>query len=168
LCGRRQKGDVDAFAELMAALDPDMLRVAMVATGNRDAAREAVQIAWPIAWKKLRMLRDPRSVRPWLMSIAANAARRRMRTDLRRAQRELKAWAPPDRSASDPSSVVEHIDLQSAIARLSVADRRLVALRYVGGLTSLEISELDGRSPAAIRARLARVVAQLRKDLEHG
>ncbi len=80
-------GDHEAFARIMATHDGDMTRMCMVMCGNLHVARDAVQAAWPIAWRRLGTLRDPARLRPWLMSIAANEARQIVRTEGRR-QRE--------------------------------------------------------------------------------
>ena len=54
---------------------PSMVRAAFVIIGDGETAREAVQLAWSIAWRRLGSVRDPERVGPWLVSIAANEAR---------------------------------------------------------------------------------------------
>lgn len=79
-----------------------MTRVCFVICGDLDVADEAVQAAWPIAWHKLGSLRDPGRVRPWLVSIAANEARRLIRRRRRRTVVEL-AEADAATSGVDPA-----------------------------------------------------------------
>jgi RNA polymerase sigma-70 factor (ECF subfamily) len=162
LAERAAEGDHDALATIMAAHDGDMTRICMVICGNLHIAREAVQAAWPIAWRKLGSLRDPDRLRPWLMSVAANEARKIMRADRRRASHEgrLTVVGP-----EDPASRAEYLDLAGAVALLDADDRRLIALRYVAGLTSQEIAREMGGSAASVRGRLARAVARLREEL---
>ena len=155
-------GDHDALARIMAAHDADMTRICMVICGDVHTAREAVQAAWPIAWRKLGSLRDPERLRPWLMSVAANEARKIIRADRRRAnhERRLTAAIP-----EDPANRAEYLDLARAIGQLEADDRRLVALRYVAGLTSQEIAREVGGTAASVRGKLARAVARLRTEL---
>src|ERR671916_3497578 len=77
-------GDEAAFTRIIEAHHDDMTKVAYVICGDLDVADEAVQAAWPIAWRKLRSLREPDRIRPWLVSIAANEARQLVRRTRRR------------------------------------------------------------------------------------
>jgi RNA polymerase sigma-70 factor (ECF subfamily) len=156
-------GDTDAFARIMAAHDGDMARLAMVICGDVESAREAVQAAWPIAWQRLGSLRDPTRLRPWLMSIAANEARQLARSSRRRVRNEARS-EPPAPPLS-PDDRAQHLDLAAALDRLEPDDRRLIGMRYLVGLTSVEIAaELD-RTPSSVRGRLARLLDQLHREL---
>ena len=48
---RAADGDELAFARIVAAHHDDMARVAFVVCGDVDLAQEAVQSAWPKAWR---------------------------------------------------------------------------------------------------------------------
>ena len=86
-------GDEVAFAGLVDAHHADMSSVCFVVTGgDAELTEEAVQSAWPIAWRKLHTVRDPERLRPWLISIAVNEARQLARR--RRRGRVLEIWSP--------------------------------------------------------------------------
>ncbi len=87
-------GDEVAFPRIVAAYHDDMVRVAYLVTAEVDLALDAVQSAWPIAWRKLPTLRDRGLLRPWLVSIAANEARGLLRKRRRRHLTEItvEAW----------------------------------------------------------------------------
>jgi RNA polymerase sigma factor (sigma-70 family) len=70
-------------------------------------------------------------------------------------------------ASTDPSDRVELLDLQRAVSRLSPDDRCLLALRFAAGLASAEIGSHLGLSPSGVRTRLARLIDQLRRDLDH-
>ena len=166
-------GDTMAFARIVAAYHADLVRVAFVVSGgSQDLADDAVQSAWSIAWRRLGSLRDPARLKPWLVSVAANEARR-----LCRRQRSWPV-APADvveidpRSgvvvAPDPAERAPALDLEAALAHLSPDERALLAMRYEAGLDSSEIGKLAGRPAATIRWRLARLRDRLRKELSDG
>jgi RNA polymerase sigma factor (sigma-70 family) len=158
-------GDEAAFAGIVAAHHVDMVRVCQVITRDADAANDAVQQAWSIAWRNLRKLREPERLRQWLVAIAANEARQIIRRQRRLVVTELRAEGPRDQ---DEGTQVwsGRIDLRNALARLSAKDRELLALRYVAGFDSAELSRITGLSPSGTRARLQRLLAVLRQDLE--
>ena len=154
-------GDRAAFTELVATYHADMIRLAMVVTGDADLADDAAQAAWGLAWRKLRQLRDPQRVRPWLLSIAANEARQSLR---KRAHLVAMPDTMTDENAptDDPIAV---IDLARALATLRPEERRLIGLRYVSGFNATELAEAFGISPEGVRTRLKRILQRLRKEL---
>ena len=159
-------GDEAAFAQLVAAYHADMARVAFVACGDRQLAEDAVQSAWLVAWRKLRSLREPDRVRPWLLSVTVNEARQIIRRR-RGPVLEIDVEGPADQRG-DPSTGIERIDLRRALAHLSPDERALLAMHYVVGLDSDELAAVVGTTPSAARMRLSRVVERLRKELRDG
>jgi RNA polymerase sigma-70 factor, ECF subfamily len=165
LVTRAAAGDEAAFTRIVAAHHADMLRIACVMCGDPDLAADAAQAAWSIAWRKLGSLRDPDRLRPWLMSVAANEARSLARRGGRWQVREIVVLDPV--TAGMDASVAARLDLSDALDRLEPRDRTLLALRYVAGLESAEIGREVGMSATAVRSRLARSIARLRRELDH-
>jgi RNA polymerase sigma-70 factor, ECF subfamily len=159
-------GDEAAFAQLVATYHADMARVALVACGDRELAEDAVQSAWLVAWKKLRSLRDPDRVRPWLLAVTMNEARQLLR---RRhgSVVEIDVNTAGD-TRGDPSNGVERLDLRRALAHLSPDERALLALHYAVDLDSDELAAAVGTSASTARKRLSRAIDRLRKELRDG
>jgi RNA polymerase sigma-70 factor (ECF subfamily) len=160
-------GDEVAFARLVAAYHADLVRVAYVTCGDAELAQDAVQSAWTIAWRKLGTLRDRGSVKGWLVAVAANAARQLVRRQHRRMLVELRVDRS-DPAGTDPSAGIERVDLVNALGHLKPEDRMLLAMRYVAGLDSTELGRCLGMSASGTRARLARLLERMRRDLDHG
>ena len=162
-------GDEAAFARLVVAYDDDLVRVAYLVTSDVAMAHESAQAAWATAWRKLRTVRDPSRVRPWLVAVCVNEARQALRRKRRQGVREI----PIDAAVEDSLVAAAYrqrddraIDLAAALLRLADDDRAMVAMRYALGLTSDEIGRAMGMSAAGVRSRLARALAKLRKDLD--
>jgi RNA polymerase sigma factor (sigma-70 family) len=160
-------GDEVAFSRIVETYHRDLVRVAYVVAGDEQLAEDAAQAAWSIAWRKLGSLRDPERLRPWLVSVAANEARKLVHSRRRRHVAEIHV-RPPDDHAGDLSAEIDHLDLFDALHHLKPEDRRLLALRYVAGLDSPEIGALVGMSPSGVRGHLSRLVERLRKELRDG
>lgn len=161
---RAAAGDVDALATIVGAHHDDMARISYLITRDGDLAQDAVQSAWPIAWRKLASLREPERLRPWLMAIAANEARQLVRRQRRDVITEITT-ADVGSSVADPDVHAALIDLRTALARLSPDERALLSLRYVAGLDAGEIGRTLGLSSSGVRSRLSRLVAHLRTEL---
>lgn len=166
LLERAVAGDEVAFARIVAVHHDAMVRVAFMVTGDLDLADEAAAAGWAIAWRKLSSVRDAGRLRSWLVSVAANEARAIVRMRRRRPVVELDAARETAGAAGfDPATRTADLDLVNALNRLSVDDRLLISLRYVAGLDSFEIAAETGRSASGTRARLARVLDHLRREL---
>lgn len=155
-------GDEVAFARIVAAHHGDMARIAYFVCGDLDIAEEAEQSAWAVVYRRLKDLRDPQSLRPWLMSVAANEARQIARSRRRRTVRELAVGDPTTPRDIDHAAM---IDLADALGRLDPKDRAIVGLRFIGGFESAEIGRAMGMSAQNVRVRLHRLLGRLRKEL---
>lgn len=158
-------GDRDALARIVGAHHDDMARICFVICGDQDLAQDAVQAAWPVAWRKLDTLRDPDRLRPWLMAIAANEARQILRRRQRHQVVEI-AVADVGSERLDPAASAALLDLAAALRRLSPDDRALLALRYVAGFDASEIATAMGMSASGVRSRLSRLIQRLRTELD--
>jgi RNA polymerase sigma-70 factor (ECF subfamily) len=159
-------GDAAAFSSIVTANHEDMRRVCVVVAGDEAIADEAVAAAWSIAWRKLGSVRDPARLRAWLVSVAVNEARQLLRARNRRALREVPViQAGEPKGGLDPGSTTSSIDLRNALARLNPNDLALVAMRYLAGFDATELAYATGRSPSGTRARLARLLHRLEKEL---
>ena len=159
-------GDDVAFSRIVAAYHDDMSRVCGFVMNDDSLGEDAAQAAWSIAWRKLGSLREPERLRPWLMRIAVNEAKKLMRE-----QRRLP-WSgsrlDPSRVVAgvDPATGVDGIDALAAVDRLGPDDRALLVLRYVLGFDATELAAATGQSPAATRQRLKRLLDRLRQELD--
>lgn len=162
LVERAIAGDEVAFARIVAANHGDMARIAYFVCGDLDVAEEAEQSAWAVAYRRLKDLRDPDRLRPWLMSVAANEARQIARSQRRRSVRELAVGNSTRPHDIDHAAM---IDLADAIGRLDRKDRAIVGLRFLGGFESAEIGRAMGMTASGVRVRLHRLLERLRKDL---
>ncbi len=167
LVERAVAGDEDAFARIVAAHHDAMERVAYIVTGDLDLADDATAAAWSLAWRRLGSLREPTKLRSWLVSIAANEARGLARSRRRHPVVEIQVAADLAADGVDLSTHDADLDLANALARLDPDDRALLALRYVAGFNSFELARATGRSASGTRARLGRLLARLRTELDH-
>jgi len=158
-------GDEVAFATIIDRHRVNMTRVAFLVCGDLDVAEEAVQAAWPIAWRRLPQVREPGRLGSWLASVAVNEARQLIRRQRRRSVVEIAMATHERELAPDPAHAVGDLDLARALAGLRAEDRALLALRYVAGLNSFELGKALGMSASGLRRRLARLLAQLRTEL---
>ena len=161
-------GDEIAFRRIIAEHHDDMRRVCSYVTRDEAIAEEAAQAAWSVAFKRIGSLREPASLRPWLIKVAVNEAKQILRKRRRRAEIEVSNDATAEPGGIDPATGVAAIDLRAAVERLDPDDRALIAMRYIAGFDSNELALATGKTPAATRQRLKRLLDRLRQDLSDG
>ena len=163
-----RRGDRDAFEELVRITTGDVYALAFRLTGNEQDARDIVQETYLRAFRSIRKFRAEASFSTWLYRIAANCAatshsrRKRMRQvsiDTDPGWAELPADPDPDAMAS---ATVERDRLVRALRTLPLAQRTVIVLRDIYGLSHDEIATELGISGAATRVRLHRARRQLR------
>jgi RNA polymerase sigma-70 factor (ECF subfamily) len=163
------KGDEAAFTELVARHHRDLLRVAYVICRDSALAEDSAQSAWAIAWRRIGDVKDPQQIRSWLVAVAANEARRIMRSRRRSvfeiSVADIELEGTPDLRSDPLAGGIATADLRRVLASLDPTDRALIALRYVAELSSEEIGRALGMSSSGARGRLSRVLLRLRGDL---
>src|SRR6476660_4818897 len=87
-----RRGNKRAFVEIVARHQAMVCGIALGVLGDFAASEDAGQEAFLTAWRKIRELRDPATLRAWLGQIARNAALGQLRR--RRGHDELDEDLP--------------------------------------------------------------------------
>lgn len=140
---------------LIADNENRLYRAALAILGDPQEAEDAVQDAFVTFLEKAPgTLSSPGA---WLMRVLVNGCRSRLRLAWRRVgplPETLPAPAPEERA-----------ELEELFS-LPPEDRALIHLFYYEGYSTGEIAQMAGLRPGAVRTRLTRARARLRKLLE--
>jgi RNA polymerase sigma-70 factor (ECF subfamily) len=162
--------DADArqgdLANLVAAHDRDMTKVCYFILGDRDLARDATQESWLRYWAHPPELRQPGKIRSWLLTVAANEARKILRRRRIAVRLEPLSAATATLSSVDPGDRAAEIDVHSVLGTLKPDDRLLLAMRYVVGLNATELGDMLRITPEAVRSRLHRMLMSIREEVD--
>src|SRR6266496_2265328 len=104
-----QKGDVNAFNQLVLKYQQTTYNVVLRMLGDRDAAADATQDTFIAAFRAIQSFRGGSSFRAWLLRIASNQACDYWRRTNRHPQDSLDSMMDEDEphDASDLSALVE-------------------------------------------------------------
>jgi RNA polymerase sigma-70 factor (ECF subfamily) len=167
LVARVRRGDLAAYAELVARHRTSLERCAYHLLGNLEDAEDALQDALVRAYRAIDRCRQPERFRGWLLSILVN----RCRTRLARPDpiaRDLVASTAIDHAAAPDGTerASWREEIERALATLSPDQREAFLLRHVEDLTYEEIAALTGASVPALKMRVNRACERLRHLLE--
>ncbi len=175
-----QRGDVEAFNQLVRLYEGRIYNLCYRMLGDADAAADVSQETFISAYRNLHRFRGG-VFRAWLFRIATNACYDALRVRKRRPAVSLNALSEPDEdgpafdlpaSGESPDEVVLRHELSEAIrqglARLPEDQRIVVILSDIQGLAYEEIAEVTGTNLGTIKSRLSRARARLRDILRAG
>ncbi len=167
IVGRVLRGDVDAYAELVARYRDRYARYALHMLGTREDAEEALQDAFTRAYRSLKRCDDPDRFGAWLFRILVNRCRtagarrgRRARTFVADEAALLEASEEHPASRAAWREEIDH-----ALARLRPDQREAFLLKYVEDLGYDEMSQLTGVGISALKMRVMRACERLRELL---
>jgi RNA polymerase sigma-70 factor (ECF subfamily) len=134
-------------------------RYLLFLTGNRSVAEDLTGETFEKAWRHWRRF-DPRrgTARTWLCQIARTTALDHFRAENRRRKREEKYARD---SAVREDDRLGDGEVEDALARLSAAEREVVALRVLLELDGPTAARVLGISATACSTRLSRALKRL-------
>ena len=174
-----QRGDLEAFNQLVMLYQDFLFRIAMNILGAEDAAGDATQQALLSAFRNLRTFRGG-SLKSWLSRITVNSCY----DELRRVSRskdvplqvydqdgeemESAAWlTDPDPSPEEQAERSNLVDaIQSSLGTLPEHYRLAVQLIDIEGLSYEETATALGLPVGTVKSRLARARDALRTSLQ--
>lgn len=174
-------GDPQAFEALVRDYGGRLLRVARRLLGSEDDARDVVQETFLQAWRNVATFEGRSTLATWLTRIAVNAALMRLRKRKRRDEASIDDLMPSFDSDGCRTEPLWQIDASAedmlardqvrtqvleAIDRLPEPHRTILILRDIEELNTAETAALLDISEGAVKTRLHRARAALKKLLE--
>jgi RNA polymerase sigma-70 factor (ECF subfamily) len=175
-----QRGDQDAFEQLVRAYDQSVLRLAMNLLRSPEDARDVYQEAFLRVFRNLHTFRFDCSFHTWLYRIVTNICLDQLRK--RKVRKEESAVidtgdGPLDRMDSfeaeapqaDPERSTWNKELKAriegALQDLTPRERMVFELRHYQGLRLRNIGETLGTTEEAAKNCLFRATQKMRSEL---
>jgi RNA polymerase sigma-70 factor (sigma-E family) len=154
------------FLEFVRASGRYLLRTAVLLCGDPVRAEELVQATYERTYRSWRVARDG-DPQAYARRVLVN-----LRVDgWRRTRREVVVdpGALPEQAGPDNTgAVVARNAVVQALARLPLAQRRVVVLRHLLDLTETEVAHELGISVGTVKSHHARGIARLREIFAEG
>lgn len=163
------EGDEHAWRLIVETYTPRVFGLIRVQCGSADLAEEITQSTFCTMAERIGRYAEQGRFESWLFRIAMN----RLRDEMRRRRRHARpvetealvglagGGEPPAGPAADEMEA-----LRAALARLSEADRQVVHLRHLAGLSFARIAEVLGEPLGTVLARQHRALKKLRQLME--
>lgn len=169
LISRAQKSDNAAWETLVREHQEPVFRLAYLLLGDAHDAEDVAQDTFIRAFGSLHTFDLSRPMRPWLLTIASNLARNRLRSvrrylsALRRTAQEDVASQKEQVSLGERSAQQwEAHTLWQAVRRLHSHEQEIIYLRYFLELSEAEMASALRVAPGTVKSRLHRAMGKLR------
>jgi RNA polymerase sigma-70 factor (ECF subfamily) len=175
-----QRGDQDAFEQLVRTYDQSVLRLAMNLLRSPEDARDVYQEAFLRVYRNLHAFRFDCSFHTWLYRIVTNICLDQLRK--RKVRKEETAVVETsegaidrmeqyeeEAAAADPERSMWNRELkqriENALVGLTPRERMVFELRHYQGLRLRNIGEMLGTTEEAAKNCLFRATQKMRGEL---
>ena len=182
LIARLRERDEQAFSEIFKRFGDKVFSLVYRMLGNRHEAEDVTQEVFVTVFKTIDGFRGEAKFSTWLLRIAANQSKNRIKYLARRptdggeldeggAARAPGTGGPAMQAQIEgPDQLLEAAEMESimqrAIGKLDEEHRLLVILRDVEELSYQEIGEITGLPEGTIKSRLHRARLAIKEELD--
>jgi len=173
IVARARRGDMRAHEAIYREFGAPVYSLLARMTGSRATADDLLQDTFIEVMRSIDRFRGDASLATWIRKIAVSKCLMHMRSawsnraTLFRDLGEDHPAVQPSVAGGQALAQV-HIDLESALARLSDTSRIVVILHDIEGYTHAEIAAQMGKTVSFSKSQLARAHRRLREALETG
>jgi RNA polymerase sigma-70 factor (ECF subfamily) len=168
---RAQKGDEQAFAQIVEAYQRPVYNLAYRMLGSTGDAEDAAQEVFLRAYRHLKTYDPTRKFSSWILSIASHYCIDRLRRGHRRQvsidEFEPDRWLPDDAPRPEQEALDREMEVRIArlLEQLPEHHRLAIVLRYWHDLSYTEIAEVTASTESAVKSRLHRARMQMAEAL---
>lgn len=173
-------GDARAMEQLLVRAQESAYRFSVMVCGHASDTEDVMQDALLSTYRHARAIREPEAFRTWLYRTVRNACLMNRRRRAGEPAHLLSLDAPSNRpdgrpldAPTDAPSQEQDVDagrrrdwVREAIATLPPAQREVLVLRDLEGLSTREVARVVGVTEDNVKTRLHRARVALRAALE--
>lgn len=159
----------EALQLLMAAYGDPVTAFAVRILRDRELARDVRQQVFLEAFQGISRFEGRSSLWTWLCGIAYHRCLDELRRNRRAAALDdfdvLDGLVGQPDPTMDLDQVAKQRGLEACLGKLSPALRSQLLMRYLLGLSYVEIGEMVGVAPGTVQVRMSRILPRLRRCL---
>ena len=162
-----QAGSAEAFERLYRRHGRRIYALCLRMVSNPERAEELTQDVFVRAWNTLGSFQHRSAFGTWLHRLGVNVVLSDMRSEKRRAQREVTPGDMSEFEGEVKGAMPDtRMDLEVAIGALPGGAKKVLILHDIEGYRYREIAELTGVAEGTVKSQLSRARRLVREALE--
>jgi len=157
-----QKGSMDDFEGLYAALKQPLLRYLWTFVRNATAAEDLLQETFLQIHRARQTYTPPRPVRPWIYAITRHVALMHLRSGRRRKEVLADDQLPEVPVPPEIEKLADSATLHRMLAELPRSAQEVLMLHHLLGLSFQEVGQVLGLAAGTAKVRAHRAMKSLR------
>jgi len=166
LVASARAGSREAFERLVTNWHPRLLAHAVRLTGEREIARDAVQVAWGEIVRGLGGLRDEQAFAAWAYRIVSRSCAGEIKGKVRRRELAAAVKQEPQQTFTEPVEPGDGSALRRAIRALPPGERAAIALYHFEEMSVAQTAVALNVPVGTAKTRLMNARRKLRTLLE--
>jgi len=155
------QGELNAFEGLYDRYASKVLKRCYFICLNATDARDLMQEVWMRVFLRLHQFQRQSAFSTWLYRLTTNHCLNFIKARARSANVEVTLETAPT-VIQDPAHSAE---VHNLLSRLSLEDRTILAMKYMGEYTYEEIASTCSIGVSAVKMRVSRLIDKLRREV---
>jgi RNA polymerase sigma-70 factor (ECF subfamily) len=161
-----QKGSMDDFEGLYAALKQPLLRYLWTFVRNATVAEDLLQETFLQIHRARQTYTPPRPVRPWIYAITRHVALMHLRSGRRRKEMLADDKLPEVPVPPEMEKLADRATLHQWLSELPRSAQEVLMLHHLLGLSFLEVGQILGVAAGTAKVRAHRALKTIRTKIE--
>ena len=160
---KAQKGDEQAFTDLILKFRHDLYKIAKMRLINDDDIDDAIQETMIVAFMQIKKLKDVEAFKPWIIKILINKCNkiyRKRKINQISYESNIENYINHESNNIDESS----INFNYLIKNLSYEERMVLTLYYLEGYHIKEISKTLKMNENTVKTKLSRSKKKIKNN----
>ena len=164
LVTKAQKGDKEAFTEIVILLKEDLYKIAKTRITNEADIEDAIQETMIEAYKSIKKLKDKKKIKQWLITILINKCNRIYRKKYKKDV-SIEEYNLDYLKTNNINEVDNKLNFYDIIKNLNYKERIIVVLYYMEEYSVKEIKEILKMKENTINTHLYRARQKLKSTI---
>ncbi len=166
LIKRAQKGDKEAFTEIILTIRNELYKIAKTRIINENDIDDIIQETMIEAYKSIKKLRDLKKLKMWVIKILINKCnkfyKRKSKKDISLEETNINNII----ARNNNEDIENDMNFYSLIRNLKYDERIVILLYYMEGYSVEEISEMIKMNKNTVKTNLYRARQKIKNEIE--
>lgn len=172
LVRKSQKGDKDAFTQVILMIKNDLYKIAKAKTTNEEDIQDIIQETMLDAYKHIKNLKDPSKFKSWIIKILINNCnkyyKKKYKDNKIYDNYDIEFYKENIKYNKDQQLVEDTLNFYEMIKELKYEDRIIIILYYSEKYTTKEIGKILNIKENTIKTRLLRAKDKIKSTYKGG